>query len=279
MLTADERHEQVRALELGGRDRPLDLVSSHGGWIAPGQLEAGRSGYLRYRTLEPTTDPLGRARHRVLLGPVVTSTRELLADFVNLGEAGDDEIIAFARRFGPLGLCAEHGLLPAHQPGPRCPALPLDGEGWAEEPLDHWREYAQVIRAALDLAAIVANDPGGVRSHIEHAVVIEKVLRQWLDGASPVFRWRDGSPETTWTPGGLAGAIGIEASLAIARRDGVAVCAGCGTTFLPRRKPRAGDQTWCGDEACRRERQRRHTAKSRSKASGRRPSSTVRSGR
>ena len=79
----------------------------------------------------------------------VRTTRDFLHRFLKLADAPAKNIETFARRFGVLAICQDHGLPVSHQEG----CLPL---GFADddchEPLKHWREYAARMRAVHEIA-------------------------------------------------------------------------------------------------------------------------------
>jgi hypothetical protein len=73
---------------------------------------------------------------------------DMLRAFVKLADAPPERILAFARRWGPLGIC-RHKLPAAHLLD--CEPLGWDGGGgW--EPLERWRHYAARAQAALLVA-------------------------------------------------------------------------------------------------------------------------------
>lgn len=55
----------------------------------------------------------------------------------------------------------------------------------------------------------------------------------------------DGLPTTRLEPFGLIGALGLQLMQKISTTTGVANCSGCGASFSPTRKPRAGQRTYC----------------------------------
>jgi hypothetical protein len=102
----------------------------------------------------------------------------LLYDFIRLADGDDASLLEFARQWGPLGLCREHGwpmchsLLGAHRrqvaglgvvcpPGMRGEAYcePLGGRGWEVAPdgEHNWRFYARLASALMELADALAH--------------------------------------------------------------------------------------------------------------------------
>ena len=100
---------------------------------------------------------------------------DLLGDFVALAadDAGEDDVLRFAERWGPLWLCPvclrpwDHPSVlrepyPAERTYPaRAPCTGLPGDPFSTlepEPLVMWRTYAQRARAILDLSARYIRD-------------------------------------------------------------------------------------------------------------------------
>ena len=78
----------------------------------------------------------------------VRTTRDFLHRFLKLADAPAKNIETFARRFGVLAICQDHGLPVSHQEG----CLPLGFAADCHEPLRHWREYAARMRAVHEIA-------------------------------------------------------------------------------------------------------------------------------
>jgi hypothetical protein len=88
----------------------------------------------------------------------------LFYDFVVLADAPDDKIVAFAKRWGVLGLCQKHDLPMCHRGsgmfepateqiaglGPVCP--PRRNGAEYVEPLAGWRQWATIAGSTLTLA-------------------------------------------------------------------------------------------------------------------------------
>lgn len=69
---------------------------------------------------------------------------------------GEQAVLGFARRYGPLFLCKEHSL-PASHPFQFCmPALESESED-GSEPLEAWYQIAAYFRAMVDMAISLAN--------------------------------------------------------------------------------------------------------------------------
>jgi hypothetical protein len=98
----------------------FELSGRHGSWSNPANLELTEEGF-----------------------------NELLVEFIRLDGADDSATLAFARRWGQLGLC-QHGKPRPHQPG-GCP--PFFGNGEVRERVAEWRAWAYRAHAIVELAA------------------------------------------------------------------------------------------------------------------------------
>ena len=79
----------------------------------------------------------------------VRSRPAMLDQFVRLANGSAEVICRFARKFGILGICAEHGKPTSHNLA--CDLIP-GPPGWWAEPLDCWRLYARQFQAVLRIA-------------------------------------------------------------------------------------------------------------------------------
>ncbi len=207
----------------GGVDRPVPP----GEWLplpiwgtAKGYLLFGRNPY-HY----PPDNKSGNPRPRK-----VKASPGLLNDFVALAQASDDAIVKFAKRWGPLALCEQHGLPFTHPPvnGKSCGQLKtravnfrdeklgrmVKGEG-CRESLASWREYAGQARATLSLAANIHQEWLGILEDwgkfpryvkavesIRKSVSKKRAVRQeqWLLGQviNDWLRWGTVAPRFEW---------------------------------------------------------------------------------
>jgi hypothetical protein len=213
-------------------------------------------------------------------GTRVEPGRGLLERFIELSDSSGEAILQYARRWGVLCLCS-HGLPMTHNPGdlssPPFSALargaaalgqgcrPVralhegpDGRSSAmsREPLETWRDFAELARLTLDAALRLA-DSQSVNAAIWHSLLgmsegaagdadlLAFVLRAWLKitDVRVGFEWGE-PPQPTFVASSLLGAIALE--LAFSVRGGAAVrCASCGTPFFPARRPPAGRRSYC----------------------------------
>jgi len=93
----------------------------------------------------------------------------MLADFLRLEDARDDKILAYARRWGVLGIC-DHGLPCSHNQYPTGilegvkPCLPIlatplsPGEYRVREPLVIWREWSRKAQALINISVQLNQD-------------------------------------------------------------------------------------------------------------------------
>lgn len=114
-------------------------------------------------------------------------TNEVLDEFRALPlENGAEFYVKFAQKWGPLGLCRQHGLpcshsercMPRREGGP-CPIDPETGRGqvWSE-PLDGWRSYVAQCQAVLRVAA--ALQERGARAGIRDTKTGRCSREDWL---------------------------------------------------------------------------------------------------
>jgi hypothetical protein len=80
--------------------------------------------------------------------------------------------------------------------------------------------------------------------------LLSAVLNYWLTVASvrPRLHWSSVKPVVQLAGQGLFGALAVQLLFESSRTDGLAVCASCGTPFLPpARRPRRDHNTYCSD--------------------------------
>lgn len=248
-------------------------------------------------------------------GRLVTSSTMMLDEFVLLTDADDRDILRFARRWGVLAICAQHGLPSSHLP--RRYIEWLNGEGALcrpaggiaspfYEPLSAWRYYAAVAVSVLDISArlgaatprpgpeklwepLIDFLPGGIvpgvvggRLAVERArrlapvneqrSLLAEVVQRWLTlgDVQVQYAWRGDRPHFDLGGGNLFGALGTQLALAVARKDGLAICDECGCFFVPKRAARPGAPRRCPncrDRAAKRESARRRRARERGDSS------------
>ena len=211
---------------------------------------------------------------------------KVLTDFTGLAQADDLRVLKFARRWGPLKLC-EHGVPHCHPPfyWPTASIAPPPGdfhqcyvqgtwEGCPWEPVEAWRTWARRAQATLQAAAhlhqrtlpdtatwrIVCDTEGmptgpgwwaPPRRLRDGWALLDEMLGFWLKGADvrPMLERPKGKPTITWgsSHAPLFGTIAVQLLLLVTQTAGLAQCSGCGNSYIPRRKPRDQQRSYCAD--------------------------------
>jgi hypothetical protein len=169
------------------------------------------------------------------------------------------------------------------------------------EPISAWRGTAKRARELLLFADEVHKDCRNLATEYEklqtgtwpargsrlserrltlsrHLEGLESAVSEWLrDGWVDIrLSWRspiDG-PEVRLGGYKLFGALAVQMMLAVATSDGFAICSGCGALYSPKKRPRAGEDHYCGAPECkklanRRAQERYRTGRSRPRAAAR----------
>jgi predicted RNA-binding Zn-ribbon protein involved in translation (DUF1610 family) len=212
-----------------------------------GRTKSGR----RYYLMRGTAQPDGR----------------VLTDFIELAEAPKEKILAYARRYGRLGLCQHNELWHLADDYPDC--IQGGRGGSFVEPVERWREYARHARALLNAIAqfsssgmvsdqtLVALNPKLARSRAALRQVRKAAwssiglwTERWLraarvrpellyDRSSKRFEIRlRGRP-------GLASLLALQLLTLSGRSKGIAICSSCAIPFAPKRRPTAGRASYC----------------------------------
>lgn len=212
---------------------------------------------------------------------------KMLESFVKLADGPDARILAFARRWGPLHLCAEHGWPLRHlrrKDDPCCLSADVPERGaqeWYSEPLDAWRSLSGMALGLLHIAAALRDGRVGAEEdwrRVERGIRFELPLPlpDWPESAKdwdPVWWQRTLLPhvvdylfteishvgleiEWNWDTNNLGLKLGgrhlfaslmTELVFAMSGTAGFVNCAGCGTPFAPRRQPTPGMRHYCPD--------------------------------
>jgi hypothetical protein len=141
------------------------------------------------------------------------------------------------------------------------------------QPTDHYRRYAAKARALLNVASLLHRrripesadfadfewtpaGPIGAES-ARHATQYE--ILSWLDWGRvrPAVIWHQADATVQLSGDGLWGALARQLAFAVTRTERWALCGGCGELFVPTRKPREGNRSWCAKAACKLESVRR----------------------
>jgi hypothetical protein len=180
----------------------------------------------------------------LLSPPLPTVPAGLCFQFVQLAARSDEEIVAFAQRWGPLGL-----------------------EIRAEERIEDWRRYAALGGALLRFAGDRAT--GGHGSDEDWRVICESTppgfternqlttAQQTAITALSVNTWFararghrllklvGNDLQVQPAASHLFGALITEIAHVIARTDQMAICAGCRNPFTPKRPISRGSRQYC----------------------------------
>jgi hypothetical protein len=196
-------------------------------------------------------------------GPVryatASMTRSLLPEFVRLRNGSTDQIVAFAAKYGALGLCG-HGL-PKYHTNNREPSersldacmFPSAGYEADAESIFDWIRYASRAAELLELSL----RPLETLSFLEQGALWS--VDGWLRLAfiQPSLTRRNGHFAVELGNGTLFGAIVVQLMYVIAGGGtGLACCAGCRTWFSPKRQPATAKRSFCESKTCKKEAQR-----------------------
>lgn len=181
----------------------------------------------------------------------------VLLKFVNLAGKADNEIRAYAQEWGPLGLCRKHHLAWWHSPR-ECLELPLHPDEPVNEPVTAWRVTIRRARIILLRAANVHKAAGREAKHTpeldrDRWYVADNVEKWLRDGGVNVrLAWPNpiASPTISLGANRLYGALGVQLLMAAARSSGFAACSNCGDVYSPKKRPRLGENHYCGKPDC-----------------------------
>jgi Homeodomain-like domain len=206
----------------------------------------------------------------------------LLEQFLALADAPVKRIEAYARRWGVLWLCERHsypfrhglefGMWSVPPPLPRkrqvwplpLHCMPDETGGYLRERVDGWRFWARRAKAALDIGAQLHQGQVAAGSTWRIACArgerwsspstlqeawseLELVVNDWISfmPVRPSVALRDGRPAILLGGGHLFGALAVQLALAICRTEGLGICSACGHSYIPARRPRAGQRQYC----------------------------------
>lgn len=193
-----------------------------------------------------------------------------------------DDILRFARRYGPLGLC-KHARPPMHRgkDGERRWCAPF-----GSEPIKRWFDYIGLVDRCLNFAAQMKIDSNNIRIPTKYFKriasnppanipnvkmvpargfgkwLVADTVNEWLGdaGIRLELNWDSEEPVLILTGGSVFGALGVQL-LSSVTSNTLAVCSGCGKPYLRKgRKPQPGRRNYCptcGDRVASKLRQRR----------------------
>ncbi len=197
----------------------------------------------------------------------------MLDAFVRIKDGHD--VLKFAKRFGVLELCAEGHIHPHElrmlmwRFSSECAPAGWPTTPWHER-VDHWLSYVQGARAALRIATALHREKATQPSDWHEALapwpmivdsestlnqespqsqrgLLGMIIDRWLHGADvrPTFRW-DGSGPRIALIAQTFGMLGVQLMFAVSKSQGLAVCDGCGQTYMREgRKPQRGRMNFC----------------------------------
>jgi hypothetical protein len=203
----------------------------------------------------------------------------VLTDFISLGSASGEEIRAYARRWGVLGVC-EHSFPPTSCPraqlieGHHGLFCPPDGYPWqCSEPLSTWRALARWAEALLNAMALLRSNQSITEdiwavltaktkiteelpselTRLEQWRFLGLCLDSWLEIISfrPGLRIRNdekaefGLSISQHDFSQLLAVIGLELLFQVTGAKRLLTCSGCGVPYIPKRLPTHGDRTYC----------------------------------
>jgi len=251
-------------------------------WVDPIRDALGDPYFeFRYRESER-----GKLKRRPLTQP----PRWMLEEFVEIASADEPEesnrlivnpaaALSFARRYGALGVCAQHNLSCWHT-GQPCQVILKRHRSVVRlrERVEASYAYSRVARAILNLAA----KPKAPRrradfNRLQHffgrpVPGPATAVNYWLRACRFDLRFHGDPPRLDLFPlPSVLANLGIQLALVVARRRGVAVCAGCCALFLVNRQPRQDRNHYCkkcGKKAEWLDAQRRRRAKLKQSSEG-----------
>ncbi len=124
-------------------------------WILPSGVEVENDNLVWWHDSPTTKTPWS------LRGPGA----RFFEDFIELADAPPHRIAAYARSWGVLGICEEHGLPYTHNPQPYpwppygsalhkpCAPKGRPPAGPCSEPIESWRHFSRQMKALLAIAA------------------------------------------------------------------------------------------------------------------------------
>lgn len=211
----------------------------------------------------------------------ITPTVETFIQFLKLAESDNDQLVLrYARRWGVLNLCKNHGEPVTHQQPPCVPIVRPHVD--AGEPTSEWRRLSRIAGAIMRISAKVYegksgdSDDFGVlkndrsfgwtverpdRSKFElHKAAVVGAVNRWLElgNVRPTLRWN--SPDPSLILAGRGGDAGLFAALGVQLLENsgsyvIVACTGCRRFFDAspnpeqeegrKRRPKTGQGRYC----------------------------------
>jgi len=178
---------------------------------------------------------------------------QLLAHFLSLADADASAIARYARNWGTLGLCPEHDLPRGH---PRLRDQKAPCRLAAAESLDLWRYYAKLLRSLLDEAKQLKKSHALESRNKRVRAAVDVFLKRVYEVVRvfgclrPILVVEDGRfaiklGSSGEYSAGLPAALTTQFLTSIVGAVNLATCASCGCLFPTRRRPRAGQDSFC----------------------------------
>jgi hypothetical protein len=191
----------------------------------------------------------------------------LLTWFIELADASDERILAYARRYGRFGLCTHGELRHLANDDPDC--LQTGRGAMFVEPVERWRENARGARDLLN--AIAQFSKSGKVSDAtlsalsptlrSSAAALRKArLAGWSFILGPARIWLRAfrvRPEILYDRRakrfharlrgrpGLGSALALQIMTLACQSRGIAICSGCAQPFPPKRRPSPTRESYC----------------------------------
>ncbi len=245
-----------------------DLLGAN--YVVPARVEflpSNEEGNLRWSYQDMRQEPPAPLRY-------VRPRSDMLVDFVKLSEGTSEQILSYAKKWGPLYIC-KHDLPASHSyrmvyhelveypTGSRCHHNGYDtrdeGEGpWWDgyEPLPIWRRYSQQAAAMLRIAAnFHQNVPGSVKDwklldrpftdfpiEQQRSWLANLLQMDWLEISELHFAltWRDTVTPRISFQGRLFSQLALQLAGLVGRTQGVAFCDYCGNLHVPQYRSSGG---------------------------------------
>lgn len=191
---------------------------------------------------------------------------------------GEQGVLRFAKRYGVMELCEEHSLPTPHNP-------PREGHAGCRiagsysdqfEPVEAWLVLARAVDAFVKLVSDTGKDRRGAdeewtilidtfpstRDWVElssgsdrpadplfHRRVLETILGWWIEWGDvrPRLHWlRAARPQFELGARNTFGTIATQLMLLVGQARDLALCSGCGDTYLREgRRPQDGHRNYC----------------------------------
>lgn len=284
MLGTSRRRQTLEINSRFGYRRRAMSTSDHEVVAAEATTERSPRGVPTLLWHVPRMVKLSKDGHYLRYGPVprlqVEATRTMLSEFTSI--AGGSDVLRFARRFGPLGICV-HGRPASHdtRTGLTAEHIPCTLHGWTDagdqdpdhptetgDPVQVWLKYVSEASAMLTIAHRLKDSepgdaadwttlqrPGMQDRHLDDQTEhLARHTQGWLNDGDvrPRVDWIFPAPPTvelvpSLSPFPLFGVLALLITYGLSGGSPGAVnCSRCGAVYLPSRKPR-GERHYCYD--------------------------------